>query len=130
MGAQETLASENGIEKEDDENEIEIEQRHDSQLNSPARSKEELQTEEPEEKVSSSTDFQAEFIRRIVHDVEDNLKEVLRCRYGDLIIQSAQQFLTLQNEMEQLKQQVRDKAYLEEEVRRLRSEVNELRNLY
>ena len=35
-----------------------------------------------------------------------------------------------QNEMEQLKQQVRDKAYLEEEVRRLRSEVNELRNLY
>ena len=45
--AQETLASENGIEKEDDENEIEIEieQRHDSQLNSPARSKEELQTE-------------------------------------------------------------------------------------
>ena len=32
--------------------------------------------------------------------------------------------------MEQLKQQVQDKAYLEEEVRRLRSEVNQLRNLY
>jgi len=79
---------------------------------------------------SGSTDFQAEFIRRIVHDVEDNLREVLRCRFGDLIIQSAQQFLTLQNEMEQLKQQVQDKAYLEEEVRRLRSEVNQLRNLY
>lgn len=41
-------------------------------------------------------DFQAEFIRRIVHDVEENLREVLRCRFGDLIIQSAQQFLTLQ----------------------------------
>ena len=43
-----------------------------------------------------SVDFQAEFIRRIVHDVEENLREVLRCRFGDLIIQSAQQFLTLQ----------------------------------
>jgi hypothetical protein len=41
-------------------------------------------------------DFQAEFISRIVHDVEDNIREVLRCRFGDLIIQSAQQFLTLQ----------------------------------
>lgn len=45
---------------------------------------------------NGSTDFQAEFIRRIVSDVEDNLREVLRCRFGDLIIQSAQQFLTLQ----------------------------------
>ena len=44
----------------------------------------------------ASLDFQAEFIRRIVHDVEENLREVLRCRFGDLIIQSAQQFLTLQ----------------------------------
>lgn len=44
----------------------------------------------------TSVDFQAEFIRRIVQDVEDNLREVLRCRFGDLIIQSAQQFLTLQ----------------------------------
>ncbi len=44
----------------------------------------------------ASMDFQAEFIRRIVHDVEENLREVLRCRFGDLIIQSAQQFLTLQ----------------------------------
>ena len=41
-------------------------------------------------------DFQADFIRRIVHDVEENLKEVLRCRFGDMIIQSAQQFLSLQ----------------------------------
>ena len=51
-----------------------------------------------EDKVAAncSTDFQVEFIRRIVHDVEDNLREVLRCRFGDLIIQSAQQFLTLQ----------------------------------
>lgn len=44
----------------------------------------------------TTVDFQADFIRRIVHDVEDNLREVLRCRFGDLIIQSAQQFLTLQ----------------------------------
>lgn len=44
----------------------------------------------------ATVDFQADFIRRIVHDVEDNLREVLRCRFGDLIIQSAQQFLTLQ----------------------------------
>ncbi|KAI9555250.1 hypothetical protein GHT06_017765 [Daphnia sinensis] len=79
---------------------------------------------------SGSTDFQAEFIRRIVHDVEDNLREVLRCRFGDLIIQSAQQFLTLQNELEQLRRQIQDKAYLEEEVRQLREEVNQLRNLY
>ena len=41
-------------------------------------------------------DFQAEFVSRIVHDVEVNIREVLRCRFGDLIIQSAQQFLTLQ----------------------------------
>lgn len=54
------------------------------------------QTEEIIPNSSGSTDFQAEFIRRIVHDVEDNLREVLRCRFGDLIIQSAQQFLTLQ----------------------------------
>lgn len=53
---------------------------------------------QPKEAISTeaSVDFQAEFIRRIVHDVEDNLREVLRCRFGDLIIQSAQQFLTLQ----------------------------------
>ena len=45
---------------------------------------------------NATSDFQAEFIRRIVHDVENNLREVLRCRFGDLIIQSAQQFLTIQ----------------------------------
>ncbi|KZS17271.1 Grip71 [Daphnia magna] len=88
------------------------------------------QTEEIIPNSSGSTDFQAEFIRRIVHDVEDNLREVLRCRFGDLIIQSAQQFLTLQNELEQLRRQIQDKAYLEEEVRQLREEVNQLRNLY
>ena len=43
-----------------------------------------------------SVDFQTEFIRRIVHDVENNLREVLRRRFGDMIIQSAEQFLTLQ----------------------------------
>lgn len=46
--------------------------------------------------MGNSGDFQAEFIKRIVHEVEDNLREVLRCRFGDLIVQSAQQFLTLQ----------------------------------
>lgn len=52
---------------------------------------------------NAPVDFQAEFIRRIVHDVEENLREVLRCRFGDLIIQSAQQFLTLQVRSDNLK---------------------------
>ena len=46
--------------------------------------------------LTPSVAFQADFLRRIVRDVEDNLREVLRCRFGDLIIQSAQQFLTIQ----------------------------------
>lgn len=106
---------------------------------------------QPASAATSTGDFQAEFIRRIVHEVEENLREVLRCRFGDLIVQSAQQFLTLQvgkvtilslqniltfrfhlmkNELEQLKTQVQEKAYLEEEVRRLRQEVNQLRKLH
>lgn len=60
-----------------------------SAADEPKSHKEVIRTE-------TTVDFQADFIRRIVHDVEDNLREVLRCRFGDLIIQSAQQFLTLQ----------------------------------
>ena len=39
-------------------------------------------------------------------------------------------FYSFQTELEQLKQQVQEKTYLEEEVLRLRAEVNHLRNLY
>ena len=77
-----------------------------SSVTSPVATQEESVQEssqkgEASEKVdppAPSGDFQAEFIRRIVRDVEDNLREVLRCRFGDLIVQSTQQFLTIQVE--------------------------------
>jgi len=77
-----------------------------SSVTSPVATQEESVQEssqkgEASEKVDPpalSGDFQAEFIRRIVRDVEDNLREVLRCRFGDLIVQSTQQFLTIQVE--------------------------------
>lgn len=69
-------------------------------ISSPANqtkdAQDDIQPPKHTNQIDSTVDFQADFIRRIVHDVEDNLREVLRRRFGDLIIQSAQQFLTLQ----------------------------------